>query len=67
MPLPLERAVLALIPDKGTITESKLLHLAMVETRASAEEVKAAVSELHYRNEIRWVAFSGWAKGGRPS
>lgn len=33
----------------------------------SEEQVKDVLDDLHYRNEIRWVAFEGWLRGGRPS
>jgi hypothetical protein len=32
----------------------------------SEAQVKHVLGELQVRNEIRWVAFSGWCLGGRP-
>lgn len=31
------------------------------------ENADNAINELHGRNKIRWVAFQGWALGGRPT
>ena len=32
----------------------------------STEELKDVLARLQIRNEIRWVAFEGWCRGGRP-
>lgn len=30
------------------------------------DEAKRVLNDLHASNRIRWVAFDGWAYGGRP-
>lgn len=32
----------------------------------SRDQMERAVNEAQAKNEIRWVAFRGWLRGGRP-
>jgi hypothetical protein len=34
--------------------------------RYSLDEIQSQLSEMLIRNEIRWVAFRGYTRGGRP-
>lgn len=60
----IDRVVYALSPTQPRSEQdlkTVLLQQGMGETR-----IEIAVSEAHHRNLIRWVAFAGWLRGGRP-
>lgn len=47
-------------------TQEWALRMLFAKQGVAGEDVKRALDTLHSRNEIRWVAFSGWCRGGRP-
>ncbi len=56
--------VIALLSPTTPTSETDLYLL--LREDLSRDEIKAAVSECLFRNEIRWVAFQGYCRGGRP-
>lgn len=59
--------VVAVMPDEGIIGDDELTSLLQKEYGWGAEAVGRSVGQAHVENAIRWVAYRGWAKGGRPS
>lgn len=58
-----ERIILLLPDDKMPLAEDKL-RAALSDYKSV--EVDCGIAALHAANVIRWVAYLGWAKPGRP-
>lgn len=56
--------VIALLSPDHPMPETDLYRLLREEL--DREEIKTAVATCLMRNEIRWVAFQGYCRGGRP-
>lgn len=57
--------VVSLLSTTHPTTEAQLLEWLRGEG-LDTDRAKRATNEAHARNLIRWVAFRGWLKGGRP-
>lgn len=57
--------VVSLLSETHPTSESDLLGLLYGEG-LTREQALEAIALAQARNEIRWVAFQGWCKGGRP-
>lgn len=66
---PLRNAILNLLRPDVPFSEGNIR--AEVERgclrRYELVDVERTINELQGENKIRWVAFSGWCRGGRPS
>ena len=61
----LQRLVLQAL-DEAKPTSEAALRIVFAKRGIRGEDVQQAVNTLHARNDVRWVAFQGWCKGGRP-
>jgi hypothetical protein len=64
-----ERAILAVLEDNGDpLNENGLRNYVSMRFRANPDRdvYDKAIGNLMINNTIRWVAFRGFAKGGRP-
>lgn len=57
--------VLELLSKREPMPEETLSRLLNVDGMSEAR-ISNAVNTAHAQNRIRWVAFEGWLKGGRP-
>jgi hypothetical protein len=60
------KRVLELLSAREPMSEEMLSRLLNVDGM-SEERISNAVNTAHAQNRIRWVAFEGWLKGGRPT
>lgn len=57
--------VTGILSPTAPTSESNLTRL-LTSNGWDQDRIQAAVNEAQSRNLIRWVAFEGWCKGGRP-
>lgn len=60
------RACVISVLDPTLPTGEKELYRLLAAKGMEREEIEVTINECHMRNEIRWVAFSGYCRGGRP-